>query len=109
VYGSIDEYTLCLEVFTQDRGSAMNAGQNSFNSAGAISWVVGTGFLPQVVLAITIATILYILLISVETIYKSFKAVTGTRVDLLPFTCSADDKPREFEQNPGQGKHVAAD
>jgi hypothetical protein len=78
----------------------MNAGQNSMNTLGPLSWLVGTGFLPQFVLGICISTILYILLLTFEAIYNSFKAISGTRVDLLPFTCAADDKPRQFEQNP---------
>jgi hypothetical protein len=41
---------------------------------------------------------------SFEIVYKSFKAVNGTRVELMPFTVNAENKPREFEQNPNSRK-----
>ncbi len=68
--------------------------------AGPLSYVLGTGFIPQILLAIAIGTLLYIIMMSFEIVYKSFKQVEGTRVELMPFTVSAADKPREFEQNP---------
>jgi hypothetical protein len=70
------------------------------NSAGPASYVLGTGIVPQILLALALATILYIILMSLELVYKSLRQVTGTRVDLIPFTVSAADKPREFEQDP---------
>lgn len=73
---------------------------NSMNSAGPASYVLGTGIVPQILLALALATILYIILVSLELVYKSFKQVSGTRVELMPFTASAADKPREFEQDP---------
>jgi hypothetical protein len=73
---------------------------NAMNSAGPASYVLGTGIVPQILLALALATILYSILMSLELIYKSFKQVSGTRVDLMPFTVSAEDKPREFEQDP---------
>ncbi len=80
-------------------GRTNNAGTNALN-AGPMSYVTGTGIVPQVLLAIVLATVLYIVLMSLEALYKSFVGVAGTRVDLMPFTVSAEDKPREFEQNP---------
>ena len=77
-----------------------NSGTNSMNAAGPMGYILGTGVPAQILLAIVSATVLYIVLMSFEILYKSFIAVTGTRVELLPFTASADDKPREFEQNP---------
>ena len=73
---------------------------NAMNSAGPASYVLGTGIVPQILLALALATILYIILMSLELVYKSLRQVTGTRVDLIPFTVSAADKPREFEQDP---------
>jgi len=75
-----------------------------FNSSGPVAFLLGTGIVPQILLSIVLATILYITLMSFEIIYKNFKAVTGTQVILMPFTVSADDKPREFEQNPNAQK-----
>lgn len=73
---------------------------NGLNNAGPASYVLGTGIVPQILLALALATILYIILMSLELVYKSFKQVSGTRVDIMPFTASAADKPREFEQDP---------
>ena len=73
---------------------------NAMNSAGPASYVLGTGMVPQILLALALATILYIVLMSLELVYKSIKQVSGTRVDIIPFTVSAEDKPREFEQDP---------
>lgn len=77
-----------------------NSGTNAFNQSGPVSFVLGTGVIPQLLLTVALATILYILLLSLEAVYKSFKQVTGVHVELLPMTVSAEDKPREFEQNP---------
>jgi hypothetical protein len=80
----------------------MNAYQANTNltSQGPLSYVLGTGIIPQLLLTLALATTLYILMMSLELVYKSFVAVKGTFVPLLPFTCSAEDKPRQFEQNP---------
>lgn len=73
---------------------------SGLNSVGPMSYVLGTGVIPQILLALVLATGLYILMMSLEMVYKSFVQVTGTRVNVLPVTVSAQDKPREFEQNP---------
>jgi hypothetical protein len=77
-----------------------NTGTNTMNAAGPIGYLMGTGILPQILLSIVVAAVLYIILMAAEILYKSFRAVSGTRVELLPMTVSADDKPREFDQNP---------
>lgn len=77
----------------------MNTG-NGMNNAGPASFFLGTGIVPQILLSIALATILYIVGMSFEVLYKSFRQVSGTRVEVLPYTVSASDKPREFEQNP---------
>lgn len=77
----------------------MNA-ENSMNAAGPIGYIAGTGIVPQLVLSVVIATILYIIMMSLEIVYKSFRAVRGTRVNVMPFTASAESKPREFVQDP---------
>jgi hypothetical protein len=64
------------------------------------SFFSGTGIVPQIVIGILITIILYIVLLSVELIYKSFKQISGTRVEILPLTVNATDKPRNYEQNP---------
>jgi len=78
----------------------MNGEGNSINSAGPISWILGTGILPQLILGLCVSTLLYIFFMSVETIYKSYTAVSKTRIPLLPCTVNPEDKQIEFEQNP---------
>jgi hypothetical protein len=77
-----------------------NTGTNTMNAAGPIGYLMGTGVLPQILLSVVVAAVLYIILMAAEILYKSFRSVTGTRVELLPMTVAAEDKPREFEQNP---------
>jgi len=77
---------------------------NSMNAAGPLSYVAGTGILAQIVLTLLICTTLYIILMSLELLYKSFKNVSSTRVDILPLTVSAQNKQYEFEQNPQVAK-----
>jgi hypothetical protein len=80
--------------------SGRNNSVNLANAAGPAGFLLGKGIIAQVVLAIVLSTALYIILMSAEMIYKSFLAVTGTRVNVMPFTVNSSDKPREFEQNP---------
>lgn len=70
------------------------------NAAGPVGYLMGTDVLPQILLSIAVAAVLYIIMMAAEVLYKSFRSVTGTRVELLPMTVAAEDKPREFEQNP---------
>ena len=78
----------------------MDTGYNTNTPAGPLSFVLGTGLVPQVLLSAAFALLLYIIMMSAEIIYKSFKAATGTRVDILPATVSSGDKPREYIQDP---------
>jgi hypothetical protein len=84
--------------------NAGNVGSNTSGSTSALSaplaWMTGKGFLPQIVLAVLIAVILYITLLTIELIYKQYAQTKGTRIELLPVTVSAESKLREFEQNP---------
>jgi hypothetical protein len=70
------------------------------NNTGSNSYVSGTGIVPQLVIGLVISISLYIILLSVELVYKGFKQVSGTRVDVLPLTVNSLDKPRNFDQNP---------
>jgi len=83
----------------------MNAQNTSMNSANPASWILGTGILPQIILSLCASIILYILFMSVETVYKSYTAVSGTRVNLLSCTANSQDKPIQYEQNPNIPKH----
>lgn len=74
------------------------------NDTGPLSFMLGTGILAQVLLTLAICTTLYIVLMSLELVYKSFKNISSTRVDILPLTVSAQNKQYEFEQNPQVAK-----
>jgi hypothetical protein len=80
--------------------NAVKFGSSNSNasSSGAVGWMTGRGVLPQLVLALVIATAIYIVLISLETIYKSFIQVNGTRVELMPYNCASEDKAIQFIQ-----------
>jgi hypothetical protein len=82
----------------------MNTGSNQNlgveNLPGPMGYILGKGILPQIILSILIALVLYSLFMGFEMIYKSYKAVKGTRVTLLDMTVSSETKPREYEQNP---------
>lgn len=80
----------------------MNAVQSNtaLTNVGPLSYVMGTGLIPQVLLSLALGTVLYILLMSLEMAYKSYKAVKGTFVAIMPFTASAENRPRTYEQNP---------
>lgn len=73
----------------------MNASSNSSSS-----FLSGTSIVPQIVVGLLISIVLYIVLLSIEMVYKSFKQISGTRVDVLPLTINSLDKPRNFDQNP---------
>lgn len=77
---------------------------SGLESAGPISFLLGKGIIAQLLLTLTVCTLLQILMLTLEMIQKSFRAVSGTRVDLLPVTVNAENKPREFEQNPNSKK-----
>jgi len=79
----------------------MNAGKlvNASNTLGAASWVAGKGVFPQLILGLLIVTAAYILVLSLETIYKSFLYVNGTRVELMPYNCNAENKTIQFIQH----------
>jgi len=80
----------------------MNAGRNSVNASntlGPASYLVGKGVLPQLILALVIVVVIYIILISLETIYKSFLQVNGTRVEIMPYNCNAENKSLQFIQH----------
>lgn len=85
----------------------MNAqnNSNSMGSANPASWIIGTGIIPQLILALVLSILLYIMFMSVETIYKSYIAVNATRINLLSCTANSQDKAIQFEQNPNERNH----
>ena len=70
------------------------------SSSNSSSFLSRTSVVSQIVVGILISIVLYIVLLSIELVYKSFKQISGTRVDVLPLTVNSLDKPRNFDQNP---------
>lgn len=83
-----------------------NTGANSGSSNQVVSYLMGTGFINQIILSIVLAAFLYIFMMMLEIVYFSFRAVGGTRKDLLLMTVNAQDKPRQFIQDPKNPKAV---
>lgn len=81
-----------------------NVGTNTGSSNQVVSYLIGTGFINQVVLSVVLAAFLYIFMMMLEIVYYSFRAVGGTRKDLLLMTVNAQDKPRQFIQDPRNPK-----
>jgi hypothetical protein len=81
------------------------ANESAIERTGALSYILGRGFLAQILLALVICTLLYITFMSVEILYKSFKAVKGTRVTVLDKTVSSETRPITIQQNPNVPKN----
>ena len=69
------------------------------NSSTVVSYLNGTAVVPQVLLSIILVSIVYIIFISSELLYKSMYAVAKTRTALLPYTYTTD-KQYEIKQDP---------
>lgn len=78
----------------------MNVGTNYAENTGPMSYVTGKTIIAQIVLSIVIGLIAYITFMAFEILYKSITAVNKTHVAILPYTVNAEDKPREFNQDP---------
>lgn len=79
---------------------AENSATTNTEPQGALSYVLGKGVVQQVLLALAITIILYLVFMVAELTYTSFIQTSSTRVDLIPITVSSQDKPLVFEQNP---------
>lgn len=70
------------------------------NNSGAQAYLLGSSPIPQVLLAIVVATILYVIMMALETIYSMWLKAGRSRVDILPYRVTPDDKMRVIIQNP---------
>lgn len=78
-----------------------NSGSNTSGMSNkAVDFLLGTGIINQLLMSIVLAVVLYIFMMMLEILYFSFRAVGGTRKDLLLMTVNAQDKPRQFIQDP---------
>jgi hypothetical protein len=82
------------------------ASNNAMEQTGALSFIMGKGFVSQILLAILVCTLIYIIFMTTEILYKSFKAVKGKRIIVLDKTVSSDTRPIVFSQNPNLPKNV---
>jgi hypothetical protein len=81
------------------------ASNSATEGTGALSYILGNGLVSQLLLGIVLCTIVYIVLMSIEILYKSFKSVKGTRVRVLDKTVSSETRPLNFQQNPNLPKN----
>lgn len=81
--------------------NAMNTNFNNSQSAGPLGFIMGKSVLSQLVMTLVLAIVLYIVFMSFEILYKNFRSIKGTRVEVLPYTANSTDKPRNFDQDPG--------
>ena len=81
-------------------GTSNTTGTNAAFRTGPLSYVLGTGIVPQVLLGFLLSVALYILMLSAEIIYKNMSNVISTRVDLCPNTLANTSHSYMFEQNP---------
>jgi hypothetical protein len=72
---------------------------NATNAVGPVSWLAGKGIFPQLLMGLVIVTIIYIVLISLESLYKTYNQVKGSRVELMPYNCSSTNKTLQFVQH----------
>jgi hypothetical protein len=86
----------------------MSDTNTSVLNQGALSYILGKTVVAQLLLVIVIGIVLYLVMMSAEILYTSWMQLSGTRVELIPYTVSSQDKPLEFEQNPTAlyNKHV---
>ncbi len=70
------------------------------NTSGSGGFLVGKGFLPEMVLALVILLILHILFFAAEMLYRQYKAYDKSVVELLPLTYSAENRSYIISQNP---------
>lgn len=71
-----------------------------------MGFLAGRGIVPQLLLALVLALTLYILLMVLEVLYKTFAYLNGTRIDILPLTCQSERKSRTIVQNPHIPQHT---
>lgn len=75
--------------------SNYGAGNNS-----AQAFLMGSGFLAQALLVIVLSALLFILMMTLETMYLTWLRASRTRIDVLPYTTNSEDKMKTIVQNP---------
>ncbi len=71
---------------------------NSANSAQ--SFLMGSGVLSQLILVLVLALILYIVMMTLESMYILWSKAEGSRVDVFPYRANAQNNTEIIAQNP---------
>lgn len=77
-----------------------NSSSNYGSNVGAQEFLMGSGALAQILLVIVISALLFILMMTLETMYLTWYRASRTRIDVLPYTANPDDKMKTIVQNP---------
>jgi len=80
-------------------GTSNTGSLNAVIKTGPLSYVLGTGIVPQILLGFLLCVALYVIMLSAEIIYKNMNSIISTRVDLCPLTLANTTQNYEFEQN----------
>jgi hypothetical protein len=64
------------------------------------NYILGSGGLPQLILAIVIAFFLYIGMTAFDSLARIYKRMGGSRMELMPYTYSSEVKSHQVKQNP---------
>lgn len=79
----------------------MNAAvATNLNTGRLASEITGTGIIPQILIALTSAVVLFLVFASFETVYGYMNRMKLYRTDLLPHTYATDAKSITITQNP---------
>ena len=81
----------------------MNANTGAFTpNAGApgTQFLTGTGFLPQLLLAIVLLLILHVTLFAAESMYRQYMKYDKAVKELMPLTYSAENRSYVINQDP---------
>lgn len=63
-------------------------------------FLLGQGIISQLVLAVVIAFVLHIGLLSLDTLVRVYKRMGSSRIELMPYTYSSEAKSYQVRQNP---------
>ena len=77
-----------------------NYGFTNSGGEGVQSYLAGSSTISQALLALVVAAIIYIIMMALEIVYSTWLKASRTRVDVLPYRVSPDDKMITIIQNP---------
>jgi hypothetical protein len=78
----------------------MNSSNYTGSNNSAQAFLMGSGFVAQALLVIVISALLFILMMTLETIYLTWLRASRTRIDILPYSTNSENKMKTIVQNP---------